>query len=169
MEHFRGCGSSAAAFPLRRPAPASVARTTASRVRGTSVPYLDQCYRSALRSCPHGQLPMLALEKAHGTKPVPWLPARDRNRGGLMRYALALPRRARGSQWGLRLPPNRNVAWPSWPCLVHGQDARATPCAGPMRPHVGRHEAYPYAACGMAILAMSPSRAGCPSHAVCGG
>ena len=34
---------------------------------------------------------MLALEKAHGTKPVPWLPARDRNRGGLMRYALALP------------------------------------------------------------------------------
>ena len=30
---------------------------------------------------------------------------------------------------------------------------------------VGRHEAYPYAVCGMAILAMSPSRARCPCHA----
>ena len=29
---------------------------------------------------------------------------------------------------------------------------------------VGRHEAYPYGACGMAILAMSRSRAGCPCH-----
>ena len=32
---------------------------------------------------------------------------------------------------------------------------------------VGRHEAYPYAVCGIAILAMSPSRAGCPCHAIC--
>jgi len=34
----------------------------------------------------------------------------------------------------------RAVAWPSWPCLLHGQDARPTPCVGPIRPHVGRHE-----------------------------